>query len=132
MVSNEDTSVAAAVLTTPVRERTTAFYTTTIVDENDVGVDLANIATLTLTYYDAETNTIINSRDDQDVLNTNNVTVATTGGTVIWTLQPLDTIIVDDRKELERHIAFFTWTWNVVNIGRKEIAFDIENILTLV
>ena len=123
--------MAATLLSTPVRERTTAFYTTTIVDENDVGVALANIATLTLTYYDAETNAIINSRDDQDVKNTNNVVVAATGGGVTWTLQPLDTIIIDDRKELERHIALFTWTWNTVNIGRKEIAFDIENILTV-
>lgn len=59
--------------TTPIPEGSTARLTLVIADENDNPMD-DTLTTLRLTYYDKATEEIINSRNDQNVLNTNNVT----------------------------------------------------------
>ena len=53
-------------------EHATAKYTAIIKDESSVAIAAASLTTLTLTLYDSA-GTIINSRNAQDVLNTNNV-----------------------------------------------------------
>ena len=118
------------VFTTSILEGTTAIYSTTLVDEDSVAIGGAQVTVMTLTYYDVETNQILNSRDEQNVLNTNNVTLSA-GGVLEWLLQSGDTVIIDDRKELERHKALFTWLWGSDRIGRHEIEFDCENVLTV-
>jgi hypothetical protein len=70
------------------------------------------LSTLTLTYFNYSTSATINSRSNQNVLNTNNVTVSDTGE-VKWSLQTADTTVVDttlDDGKLERHEALFKWT----------------------
>src|SRR2546421_8993806 len=107
---------STVVLTTPILEKTTGIYPFELVDESNMGIDGAQIGTMTLTYYDKYTGQIINARQAQNVLNANNVTLVTVVGpplvtTVTWLLQPLDTVLVDARHELEQHIALFEWTW---------------------
>lgn len=95
----------------------------------------AQLTGLTLTLHDPATGAIINSRDGQDVLNTNDVTVADvsldgeTIAKVSWAIQPEDTPILDDTKAKERRTALFKFTWaqgqhyhayefQVVNLGK--------------
>ena len=119
---------STTLLTTVALEHTTPVYVFEIVDEAGVAVDASQIATLTLTYYDKATEHIINSRDAEDVLNLGDVALVTDIGppivtTVTWTLQPEDTVIVDQRRETEQHIALFEWTWDS---GAKAMAHEVQ------
>jgi len=63
-----------------------------------------------LTDGDANHLATINNRFNQNVLNTNNFTVGTTGN-VTWLVQPEDTEKLDDGAE-ELHIALLTWLYS--------------------
>lgn len=113
-----------------VNEGVTAIYSFQIVDYDNTPIPAASLDTLTLTLYDKSSSTIINSRDAQDVLNANNVTVDASGN-VTWTMQPEDNIIVSEtllagRKEA--HIALFEWTWDTSKKGKYEEQFDIKQL----
>lgn len=94
------------------KEGQTGQYSFSLVDENDAAILLADLATLTLKLYDVSTDGIINSRNAQNVLNANNVTVSS-GGAVVWSIQHADNVIAGspDRGTYETHIALFEWTW---------------------
>lgn len=102
-------------LTDEILEGTTPLYTANIVDENGDAIAVASLLTLTLTYFDVRSGTIINSRNAQNILNANNVTVATAGvpavTTLTWTLQAADTALVNTFRDTEDHYAIFRWTW---------------------
>lgn len=91
-----------------VRELSTGLYSALLVDEFDVA--LSSLMTLTLSVYDIGTGTILNSRDNQNVLNTNNVTFV--GGALQWAVQPADHAVVSDYLTLEKHRAIFEFTWS--------------------
>ena len=83
-----------------VDEEETAIYGTTIQDEDGNGIAAASLDALTLTLYlRGAPTTIINSRDGQDVLNANNVTVSA-AGVLEWTMQPADNEIQTTLNEL--------------------------------
>lgn len=123
------------VFTNPIKETQTGEYSFDLVNENGGGIDKAEISTLTLTYYDKTTRAIINGRLNQNVLDINNVTLNTVTSpalrtTVTWFLRPEDTIIVDERVELEWHVALFQWGWGNFPIlhSAHEMEFQIENL----
>jgi hypothetical protein len=92
---------------------------------------LQDISTITLTYYNAESEAIINSRDGQDVKNTNNVTIGARGD-LTWELQQADTVIVDStlsHGKLEKHIARFDITTVTSKVFRKEVELWIRQFL---
>jgi hypothetical protein len=93
-----------------VRERATAKYTATLQDENGTVIPLADLTTLKLTLYDKQTDEIINSRDEQGVLNENDVTFHATSGLLTWTMKPADNVIIGSAPR-EEHIALFEWTY---------------------
>lgn len=124
----------AEVLSTIVKEQQTAILSFELVDGNGDAIDGVQLTTVTLTYYDLISEAIINSRENQNIYNANDVTVVVVASplstTVTWTLQPEDTIIVDSRRETEEHIALFHWTWDSGNrSAAKEIQFTVENLL---
>lgn len=86
---------------------------------------LGELLTLTLTLYEAESGTILNSRDIQNILNINNVTISTTG-LVRWQVQPADTAIIGTGL-IEEHVALFRWTW-AAGQQSEEIHFYVKNI----
>ena len=96
----------------PVPERSMALYTAYLKDETGTVVALAAIATLTLTVRDRLTNTVINARSAQNVLNANNVTVHATSGLVTWTLQAADTTPLNRNQVYADHVAEFAATWS--------------------
>lgn len=77
-----------------------------------------DITTATLTLYDEETKSVINSRHNQDVLGVsktgaNNVVVSVSS-TFTWSMQALDNAYVDPTltKRIEYHRAIFTIVYN--------------------
>lgn len=112
----------------PVSERTTQFYTTTLKDEAGAALPLSAFSILTLTYSTMADGVIINSREDQNILNTNNVTVHATSGLLTWTLQPADTIIVETATPLESHRALFEWTLTNGHAGKHEVIILVRNV----
>ena len=90
-----------------------------LTDEDDDAIALAVLGTFTCTqyYYNPNLTTAdryhlatINGRLDQDIKNTNNVTVSTVGH-VVWYVQPDDNIKLNSGLEEELHIALVKWQW---------------------
>src|SRR3972149_6046041 len=112
-----------------VNEKSTAQYTATIV-ANDGVTPLAS-ATLTglvLTLYVIKqdgTEGIVNSRDAQNVLNANNVTVSV-GGLLTWIVQVADTTLVE-AIPFERHIALFEWAWPS-GAGKHDVVVRVRHL----
>ena len=125
---------STVILSTILLQDTTGIYSFEMVDQDEVAIDVAQLETVTLTYYDKETRQIINTREAQDVLQNNNVIITTVAGppivtTLRWDIQQEDTVIIDSRRELETHIALFEWTWATTRKGVHEVQFQVESIL---
>ncbi len=88
------------------KERTSAVYDATVEDDAGVAIPVANLTSVVLTLYDVATGEIINSRDDQNVLNANNVTIDSLGA-LQWIMQVADNIIQSADSVIEHHIALF-------------------------
>jgi len=115
-------------------EGTTGVYTFALADEAGSAIDPGFLDSLTLTAYDLDSNTIINNRDHQDILNANNGTVATDPGppvatTVTLELQPADTVILDETRLKEYRILAFRWSWdNETRVAAHVVSFAVENV----
>lgn len=98
-----------------VDEGTTHDYSAVLVDEQAIPRGSDVIGTLTLTLLNDSDQSVINSRNAQNVLNTNGVTLDTQGH-LVWTIAPADTAIIDPDGVPyftdEIHIAQFDWTWS--------------------
>jgi hypothetical protein len=90
-----------------VRELSSGQYTSVLTDE--FGVALPSLTTLTLSLYDKASLTVLNTRNNQNVLNLNNVTFS--AGTLTWMVQPADHTVVSASVTLERHRGVFEFTW---------------------
>lgn len=105
----------------------TGLMTGILRDELGAVVPLASLTALTITLTDIDTGQIINTRNAQNALNTNNVTVDS-GGNLAWTLQPADNVIITATTELERHRVKFEWAWSLGTKAGKHIEdFQVEN-----
>ena len=104
------------------KEGTGAIYTATLEDSTETAIPSANISAITLTFYDVASGDIINSRDDQDVKNANNVTIHSTSGLLTWTMQAADNVIVDDDLAWEHHRALFEFVFSGTGSPGKHIS----------
>jgi len=97
----------------PVNERTSAQYTATITDETGAVVPGSTLSAALLTFYDLKTKTIINSRNAQNVNQTNGVSISE-AGVVTWVLTPADNPIVNvlSHQTQETHIGVFDFRWD--------------------
>ncbi len=110
-------------------EQVSASYVGTLQDQTGTDIALSSLTTITLTLYDLSTKGIINSRNAQDVKNTNNV-VITSAGVLTWTLQPADNIIVTSTKRAgayEKHIALFEYAW-AAGSNKHEVVLEIRQL----
>ena len=124
---------STVILSAILLQDTTGIYTFELVDQDGDAIDVGQLETVTLTYYDKETRQIINTREAQDILQANNVIILTDTGppivtTLRWDIQQEDTVIIDGRRELETHIALFEWTWATTRKGVHEVQFQVEQI----
>jgi hypothetical protein len=114
-----------------VKEKTSAIYTAILKDGSGNPIALSDITTLTLTYFN-EDDSIINTRNAQNVLNTNDVTVHITSGLLTWTLGVVDTTIATQTKDTELHVARFDFTYGTpTKTGRHEAGFRCVNLRKL-
>jgi len=122
-------------LTETLLEGTTGLYSFELVDEAGEGIDSSFLDTLTLSLYDVDSHTILNSRQDQDILNANDGTVETAPGppvttTVTLAIQPADTVILNENRLVEYRVLSFRWTWDSGRrVGRHAVQFGVENCL---
>lgn len=99
----ESTDVFAVCRAVPVPPATTG-----------TALNKAALLTLTLTLLVEKDGTVINGRDDQDILDNNGGSVSVDGA-IILRLQPDDNVIVSSDVEPEkdeRHILRFKFTWD--------------------
>lgn len=112
-----------------VKEGTGAIYTATLEDSAGTAIPLANLTTITLTLYNVPDGEIINSRDDQNVLNQNNVVIHSTSGLLTWTMQAADNVISDTSLDWEHHRALFEFTFSGTGTpGKSEAEIMCENL----
>ena len=115
-----------------VKERTGAVYTATLKDSDDVAIPLANLTTIVLTLYNVDDDSIINSRDVQDVKNANNVTIHATSGLLTWAMQADDNAIVSTSVAIgsrEQHKALFEFTYvGNGSPGKHEVDIYVLNL----
>lgn len=110
-------------------EQSTPRYTATLVaDDGLTPIPGSTLTTLTLTLYLEDANlTIVNSRNAQNVLNQNGVTVDE-NGLLTWSLAAGDTTVINDNLPFERHIALFQWAWGSSRAGKHEIVIAVRNL----
>lgn len=109
-------------------ERIGAVYTATLKDADEVPITKANLTAITLTLYNVADGTIINSRENQDVKDANNVTIHATTGLLTWNMQPEDNAIVSGAL-LERHRALWKYTHTQSGSpGKHEFDFFVRNL----
>lgn len=103
-------------------------YSFTVVGADNVAVPDTDIDQLLLTLYDTTDETIINGRDQQNVLNANDVTMDCAGN-VEWSYGPLDMPRLHDTRTPEKHTALFKIVWNSGNSQiLHEVSFRIQKI----
>ena len=121
-------------LTETMFEGTTGYYTFDLVDEADQGLDAAFLDSLTLTLSDVDSQQVINTRLNQDVLNVNNGTVTTDPGpplvtTMTFEIQPADTVILNPNRWAEYRLLHFRWSWDSGRrVGAHVVQFGVENL----
>lgn len=114
-----------------VLEGSSATWTGYLRDAAGVAIASADIVALTITLYDRLTDTIINSRTAQDILNANNVTVHATSGLITWEVQPADNVIVGTSlktNKSEEHVALIECTYDTSKKLKKEIKIKVVNL----
>lgn len=114
--------MAVPALTQDVIEQTTPTVTGSIVDATGAAIGAASLTTLKLTLVSRDNqNKIVNSRDDQNILNANNVTVDSSG-VMIWSVQ------VTDTRGTGVHRAIFEWTYSAgAKTGRYVLDLRLLN-----
>ncbi len=106
-----------------------------IVDDDDLPVPASQLIEATLTLYDFATRVehtgspltgIINNRYQQDVLNTNDVTIDEAGH-FLWQVTAADNVIVTRIRQIERHraVLFFSWDGGQFN---QEFELEVMNL----
>ena len=115
-----------------INEGSTAEYTAVLKDETGLVIpaSVINTLTLTLTHVTAlhvDTGTIINDRDEQNVLNANDVTVDSEGN-LVFALQTEDTAIQDETEPYEFHRATFQCTFDTTKQNNWDVDFLIRNL----
>jgi hypothetical protein len=111
-----------------VNEKTTSRVTGVFRDEANAVIGTTEMTTLVATLYDKVAGTIINSRDEQDVLNTNGGTLDASGNFTIQ-LDVADNIILDQTNVYEVHVLLLEWTYDSgAKGGNQEIELYVVNL----
>lgn len=112
-----------------VNESSSLVYTATLKDEDDDPILAADISALTLTLIETDSGDVVNSRDGQNVLNTNNCTIHATSGLFTWNIQVEDTEILGAGvDEFETHLATITVGWGTGRQMHREILIKVKNL----
>lgn len=114
-----------------ITEGTTPILSAVVTNESKTALAASELDTVTLTYFDSRSKAIINSRDAQDVLNANSVTVGSDGN-LQWYMLAADTAAADPEaaESVRRLTARFNWTWTDTGgrprVGQEDIAINLK------
>ena len=103
----------------------------TFQDLTGVTIVKASLITLTVTQFEQKTAAIINSRNNQSILDANGGSVAN-DGTLTLRLQPLDSVIANTNTNVETsevHVLRFDFTWSdgvSTRTGRENRGLSVE------
>jgi hypothetical protein len=109
-------------------------YTSTLLAPDTTPIPAAQLSTLTLTLYNVEDGSVINSRNGQSVKNANNGTLHATSGLFTWQAQSTDSPIVDPTVPVghyEHHVARFQWTTlagGAANVSTHEVDIFVQRL----
>ena len=111
-----------------VREKTTRRYTAALKDETGAAIGGGALSSLKLTLYNRADGSIINTRNQQNVLNANGVAVDSSGN-LTWTMEPADNPIVDAALSYEEHVALFEIGWSSdAKKNNHDVIIRVENV----
>lgn len=122
----------------PVAEGSVALYSGTLTQEDGVTpVPGASIDSIVVTLTDVVTGAVINSRNQQSLINVNGGTFDVTGttGAFSWELSADDNPFLRSsppplEAEQEMHQAIIEWSWNgSTRTGKKKIFIPVEKFL---
>lgn len=110
-------------------EGTTIVRTVNILDENDQPISKANLDRLVLTLKDDLTGTIINGRNESNILDTGGGAMGATDGILTLTLSPADTAVLDTTKRFQTYTAIIEWEYGGnTKIGKLSFYLQVENL----
>lgn len=110
-------------------ELTTQKLAYRVLDEDEVGIPGASLLTLTVTLFALESESIINSRSDIDILGANGGSVPDANGDGNWVMLPADNAIIDG-EAFEDHIALLEWTYGTgPKQGRQPIRLRVGDLV---
>jgi hypothetical protein len=102
----------------------------TIRNHAGTALALADVLTLTLTYWDKSTD--IKIRDGLDALNVNGVTMHATSGLVTWQMTTADTTLVSADPNVYREVRQFVYRFTWDDGGTTQVGYsDPKNIIYL-
>lgn len=110
-----------------VNERSTSLYKATLVDELSQPIGLPRITALILTLSNVVDGSVVNSRNGQNALNANDVTVSV-DGELVFVIQPSDVAIVDTQADYEAHRATFHVFYDLVSEMTWDVDINIRNL----
>ena len=124
---------------------TTAKFSGTLKDHNGHAIHLHDLLTITLRLTNAKTGKVINARSADgtetgsggaNALNSGDVTIHSSNGTIIWNIQAEDTALEDSSLDSETHVAEFVWTYSHTDFsetqtGRHTHRLQCRNYLML-
>lgn len=109
--------------------------TVTMYDNGGSALAKASISAITMTLYNDGDKSIINSRENANVLDATIGTV-TSAGVLTLKLTTSDNAMIDSNKEKEVHVIALTWTWTdgagVSKTGKQEFEYEVFNHPTTV
>ena len=106
-----------------VNEGTTRRITGQLKDDEGNLIGSGNVSAFTMTQKGLD-GTVINSRDSQNVLNTNNVTLDANGNWV-FQVQPEDAIRLEHKPGIEIHKVTVEWEWSTSPVRKGNQVFYI-------
>ena len=118
--------MATATILTEIFEGTTGTYSATLKDETDVAITGLPFTGVRISYYSKSSGNIVNSRNNQNILNLNNVTI-TAAGAFSWKLQEADVTVADSPKpDRVTHRAEIVVEWNDVASGPRQTTHVVD------
>jgi len=114
----------------PIAEGATARVNFKVVDEDGAGLEAVNLDALTVTLFNERDGTIINSREDINILNVNGGIVGV-DGVSSWTMDPDDNPILapSPTRAEEFHTALFEWEYDSSNkAGKQPVRLRVVNL----
>ena len=111
-----------------VTEQSTASVSGIFKDELNAVIGSGDMTTLIGTLYEEVTEVVINSRDEQDMLNANGATLDGSGNFTLQ-LDPADNAILVDANEYEIHVLLLEWTYaSGAKGGNAEVSVYVKNL----